>query len=138
MQENNLEQKYPDLKPKWQKRFEFFDTYGLKTTSPEYKEGFKKLSFWERGTINFNFLAFFFTFIYFFIIGLWRKNLVLIGAITAVNFILAIVLTDVSDAHFNKISRTIGFGFSIIYAATANRAYYLHKVKGSKSWNPFE
>lgn len=61
------------LKPKWEARFDYFEKEE-KMTQEEKKEAYKKSPF----SIKFNFLGFFFGPIYFFILGLWRKALVLI------------------------------------------------------------
>lgn len=125
------QQKYPDLNERWRFRFEFFDRYGP-IYSPEGKEAFKKLKFMEKRKVQLNFIALFFGPIYFFVLGLWRKNLSFIGAMLAVSVIIE--LGGLPDS----VSKAIGYAFAFLYAMTANYAYYLHKVKGSKSWNPFE
>ena len=47
--------------------------------SPEYKAAYKALTFGKRILIGMNIWAFFFGFIYFLILGLWRKALTLFG-----------------------------------------------------------
>ncbi|KMK50839.1 hypothetical protein RO21_09660 [[Actinobacillus] muris] len=139
MSEHNSTQ-YEGLKPKWQKRFAFFDKYGTKESAPEYKQAFKSLSFFEKRWQELNFIALFFGFIYFFVLGLWRKNLSIIGLYLVVGIIVSIIIAilNVPDRTVDAIANAIGLLFAFIYAKTANKAYYLHKVKGSKSWNPFE
>ncbi|MDI5823495.1 DUF2628 domain-containing protein, partial [Salmonella enterica subsp. enterica serovar Kentucky] len=41
--------------------------------SPEYKQAFKALKPRQRLTIQINFIAFFFSWIYLFVLGLWKK-----------------------------------------------------------------
>lgn len=120
---------FSQYSPKWQFRFGFFDRYGG-PKSPEYKQAFKALKFGERIKVQSNFYAFFFGFIYFFILGLWRKALSLVGIVV----VLSVVLAFLPDA----IGRGVGVGFSVLASMSANYAYYLDKVKGSRSWNPFE
>ncbi|NEN75535.1 DUF2628 domain-containing protein [Pelistega sp. NLN82] len=130
---------YADLNPKWQKRFAFFDKYGTKESAPEYKEAYKALSFKDRRIQGMNFYAFFFGLIYFFILGLWRKNLALIGLFVGLFLVLDF---GVDMLSINIPEKTIDRIFNLVimwtYGSIANKAYYLHKVKGSKSWNPFE
>lgn len=82
--------------------------------------------------IRMNWIAFWFGFIYFFVLGLWRKNLT----------IWLICLPCRSLFCFLNLTLTLNFiNIAVaggIYGTVANKAYYLHKVKGSKSWNPFE
>ncbi|NHX22235.1 DUF2628 domain-containing protein, partial [Escherichia coli] len=65
-----------EISEKWQERFSFFDQYGSPKTS-EYKAAYKALPFGKRILIGMNIWAFFFGFIYFLILGLWRKALTL-------------------------------------------------------------
>lgn len=128
METPNLPQRAP-LSPKWQFRFDFFDRYGAPST-PEYKAAFKALPFMDRLKINMNFFALFFGFIYFFILGMWRKALGLIGISLAVGIVAAFL----PDA----IGRGLGIAYSLLVGMAANYAYYLDQRKGSVSWNPFE
>lgn len=77
-----------------------------------------------------NFYAFFFGVIYFFIIGLWRKALSLIG----ISIVVSIVASFLPAAFQN----VLWLPLSLLTGMIANYAYYLDKVKGSTSWNPFE
>lgn len=134
--------KYAEYSKKWQQRFEFFDRYGTDPVALEYRNAMKEIPFFKRYLYQLNFIALFFGFIYFFILGLWRKNLALIaiGIIMGLVFNVAINIfaLDMSEQTFEQISRGVGFGLAYLYSMTANQAYYLHKVKGSKSWDPFE
>ncbi|KAF1006476.1 MAG: hypothetical protein GAK28_02494 [Luteibacter sp.] len=121
----------PGLNAKWQARFSFFDRFGG-PSSPEYKAELKKLPFKEKLIVNANIFAFFFGPIYFFILGLWKKALVLIGLVIAVSILLSIV--GAPDAVY----RGVGAAFSVIYMLTANYSYYLKRAKGQDNWNPFE
>ena len=71
------------LSPKWQFRFDFFDRHGG-PKDPAYKETLKTLPFGEKLKVGMNFYALFFGFIYFFILGLWRKALGLILTAAAI------------------------------------------------------
>lgn len=122
---------------KWQERFNFFDEYGSPYT-PRARESLKKSKLGLRVMININFIAFFFGFIYFFVLGLWRKNLVLFAICIAVGITITIIENISGIVITQAVESGINCGFCYIWAITANYAYYLKEVKGSKSWNPFE
>ncbi|MGX9671307.1 DUF2628 domain-containing protein [Mycobacterium sp. HM-7] len=129
-----MSQQLPSItvSPSWQKRFDFFNAYGLPNSSPESKAAYKTLTFLERVKLTSNILAFLFGPIYFFVKGMWRKGLTLFGIFVAVEVVL--VVLNVSDT----LVRAIGFGLAAMAMTTANYAYYLHVVRGSQSWNLFE
>ncbi|MCX8563859.1 DUF2628 domain-containing protein [Mycolicibacterium mucogenicum] len=129
-----MSQQLPSItvSPSWQKRFDFFNAYGLPNSTPESKAAYKALTFLERVKLTSNILAFLFGPIYFFVKGMWRKGLTLLGIFVAVELVL--VVLNVSDS----LARAIGFGLAAIAMSTANYAYYLHVVRGSRSWNLFE
>ncbi len=120
------------MSPSWQKRFDFFNTYGLPNSTPESKAAYQALTFLERLKLTSNILAFLFGPIYFFVKGMWRKGLTLLGIFVAVEVVL--IILNASDT----LVRGIGFGLAAIAMTTANYAYYLHVVRGSQSWNLFE
>jgi hypothetical protein len=119
----------PVYSPKWQFRFNFFNQHGG-PQSPAFKPAFKTLKFGEKLKINMNFYAFFFGWIYFFILGLWRKALVLVG-IWVLLIVCAFLLPEI-------VVRGLGTGFSVVTAMAANYAFYLDRIKRSTSWNPYE
>ncbi|GAA2430298.1 DUF2628 domain-containing protein [Mycolicibacterium llatzerense] len=129
-----MSQQFPSftVSPSWQKRFDFFNTYGLPNSTPESKAAYQALTFLERLKLTSNILAFLFGPIYFFVKGMWRKGLTLLGIFVAVEVVL--VVLNASDT----LVRGIGFGLAAIAMTTANYAYYLHVVRGSQSWNLFE
>ncbi|MEB3050425.1 DUF2628 domain-containing protein [Mycolicibacter sp. MYC123] len=120
------------LSPSWQQRFAFFDAYGLRSSSPEARDAIKALGWRARIRITSNFLAFVFFPFYFFVKGMWRKGLVWIAVVIACAAVG--IALDVSD----QIARAIGIGIAGGSMSTANFAYYLHAVKGSRSWNVLE
>lgn len=122
---------YKGLSQKWNERFAFFDANGLPNTAT-YKAAFKALPFMQRIKIQSNFIAFFFGWIYFFVLGLWRKNLAMLGLIFVFSIVTAILPIN------SSIVQGLGFVFGLLYSFTANHAYYLHIKYNSKSWNPFE
>ena len=101
---------YEQLKEKWRFRFQFFDANGapgLFKKNMAYYSATRSLSFMNRVKISANFLALFFGPIYFFVLGMWRKNLSLIGIGLLLSSTLVIVdaFIQLPDAFF----RTIGF-----------------------------
>ena len=120
------------MSPAWQKRFDFFDAYGVPNSTPESKAAYRALSFLDRLKLTSNILAFLFGPIYFFVKGMWRKGLTLLGIFFAVEVVL--VVLNASDT----LVRGVGFGLAAMAMTTANYAYYLHVVRGSQSWNLFE
>ncbi|RAU49345.1 DUF2628 domain-containing protein [Pseudomonas sp. RIT412] len=88
--------------------------------------------------MNFNFIAFFFGIIYFFVLGLWRRNLSMVGIIVVVYLAIGFgsVILDIEiSASFN---RGLACGIYAWYACTANIAYYLKEIKGNNGWYPFK
>ncbi|CDL79711.1 DUF2628 domain-containing protein [Xenorhabdus cabanillasii] len=122
---------------KWQERFEFFENNGS-PASKKNREALRNLPFLKQIKINMNFFAVFFNFIYFIILGLWKKGLTLLGFIFAIIFILGIIDSifslELSDNFYNA----IGVAFAFLYGLSANYAYYLKEIKGDDSWNPFK
>jgi hypothetical protein len=119
------------LSKTWQFRFEFFEENGLPKLKPtaQYKENFKKLPFWSRVKIGGNLWSFFFGPLYFLCLGMWRK---------AISLIIFLILIDLIFSIFNLPDRGIGAINALMCAQLANPAYYLHRVKKSKSFNIFE
>ncbi|WP_369308766.1 DUF2628 domain-containing protein [Providencia rettgeri] len=122
---------------KWQKRFEFFDTHGAPDT-PAYKDALKAESFGGRILISMNFFAFFFGIIYFLILGLWKKGLVLLGISIGLGIVLNIIDFMIGGTIPNGVYSGLSIGISALWAMIANYAYYLKETKGLDGWNPFE
>lgn len=117
------------LSPKWQFRFNFFNQHGA-PNSPGFKAGFKELSWGQKVKINFNFFALFFSVIYLLILGMWRKALVILG--------ISLVLGGLVSFMPDVVARGVSVAWSVLIAITTNYSYYLEKVKGDTSWNPFQ
>ncbi|ODR11920.1 hypothetical protein BHQ15_01095 [Mycolicibacillus koreensis] len=121
-----------DVPDAWRSRFEFFDAYGLQTTTLAAREAYKALPLGRRLRISSNFLAFLFGPIYFFVKGMWRKGLALLGLTVAVG--VAGMSLNLSDS----LASAFGTAMGLVAMMTANYAYYLHVRADSRSWNPFE
>ncbi|MBU9765498.1 DUF2628 domain-containing protein [Mycobacterium sp. TNTM28] len=121
-----------NLSDSWRWKFDFFNTYGQPNSTPAAKAAYRNLSFMAKLRLNSNILAFLFGPIYFFVKGMWRKGLTLL-ALTVV-----VAAVGVSLGVSDTIARAIGLGIAALAMSTANYAYYLHVVRGSQSWNPFE
>ena len=122
---------------KWQDRFAFFDQYGAPGT-PEFRAAIKAETFSRRILFNMNIIAFFFGFIYFFVLGLWKKNLVLAAATIGIGVILGIFQVATGLYLPRGADMGINIGLAMMWSMTANYAYYLKEVKGLDGWNPFE
>ncbi|WP_350305365.1 DUF2628 domain-containing protein [Photorhabdus viridis] len=122
---------------RWQARFTFFEQHGAPQAS-EHKAAMKVEPFGRRILLNMNFIAFFFGFIYFFVLGLWRKNLTLFG----IAVVIMMLLGGIEDVLGIEIPLAVDTGvrcaFAAIWGMTANYAYYLKETVNSQSWNPFE
>lgn len=123
---------------KWQERFNFFDTYGA-PSDPRYKVALKALpGFKKKLLINGNVIAFFFGPIYLFVLGLWKKNLALLGIIVAINLVLSVIFALFGIEFPRPLTTGLNVAVSMTYALMTNYAYYLKEVKGEQSWNPFQ
>ncbi|WP_440062119.1 DUF2628 domain-containing protein [Pseudomonas syringae] len=123
---------------KWQERFNFFETYGA-PNDPRFKPAVNALpGFKKKLLICANVIAFFFGPIYFFVLGLWKKNLALIGIIIAVNIVIAVLFGIFAMEAPKALGTGLNVMFSMMYSLTANYSYYLKEVKGEQGWNPFK
>ncbi|CAM3517365.1 hypothetical protein BZK31_13715 [Pseudomonas floridensis] len=123
---------------KWQERFNFFNTYGA-PNDPRFKPAVNALpDFKKKLIVSANVIAFFFGPIYFFVLGLWKKNLALIGVIIAVNIVISVIFAILGMDVPAALGTGLNVVFSMMYALTANYAYYLKEVKGEQGWNPFK
>lgn len=119
------------ISEKWKTRFSFFDQFGAPNTAT-YKAEIKKLSGKQKILININLFAFFFGPIYMAIIGLWKKALVLLGLIMAID--AAAIMLGLPG----PIIRGLGIAFAVFCGLCTNYALYLKRVKDQDGWNPFE
>ena len=94
----------------------------------EKKAYFKSLSWGERFGQS-NILAFLFSWIYFFIKGMWKPGLAYLG-IYAVMLIALLVLNIESDSVY----RAAGIGYGVLAMTRANVLYYTKKVLGKDLW----
>ncbi|WP_395046342.1 DUF2628 domain-containing protein [Flavobacterium sp.] len=112
----------------WADRFQFFNIHGVPSSS-EFKNAYKQLPFMKKMRMNMNFYAFFFSFIYFLIKGMWK------GAITL------ILIWGVLSFIAYKFP-TVGTGLSLAYAMiagmTANYTFYRKEVLGEDDFNIFK
>lgn len=119
----------PTTSPKWQYRFDFFRQHGAPKTK-EYREALKALPFAGKMKVNINLFALFFGWVYLFILGMWRKALTVLG----INVVLIIASFFLPDLVMRALFAAVG----IAVGMSTNYGYYLEKVKGQESWNPFE
>ncbi|MBA1190825.1 DUF2628 domain-containing protein [Pseudomonas entomophila] len=124
-------------KPKWQERFAFFDAHGA-PSSPEYKAALKQQPFKKKLLINMNFIALFFGPIYLFVLGLWKKNLALLGIIIGAGLVIDVLFALLGMETPRAINTGFGVATNLLYGLSANYAYYLKERKGEQGWNPFK
>lgn len=136
---DTLEQAKPRSKysEKWQQRFAFFDLHGA-PNSPAYKPALAELPFNQKLKINMNVIAFFFGPIYWFVLGLWKKNLTLIALIIVISTVVDLIIEWTGFPYQKQIDFGVGFGFNVIYGVATNYAYYLKEIKGEQGWSPFK
>jgi hypothetical protein len=124
--------------PKWQERFDFFETYGA-PNDPRYKDAVKTLpGFKKKILINANVIAFFFGPIYLFVLGLWKKNLALLGIFLGINIVLSVIFAILGMEFPRPLNMGLNIAMSMMYALMTNYAYYLKEIKGEQGWNPFK
>ncbi|KRQ28129.1 hypothetical protein BKG80_06785 [Mycobacteroides chelonae] len=121
-----------ELASVWQWRFGFYDQFGHPGSSPESETAYRALPFGARLMLSGNLLAFFFGPIYYFVKGMWRKGL------TIVALTLAVIAVQYALGGSDRVYQAINLAMSGVLMVTANYAYYLDQVKGSRSWNPCE
>lgn len=121
---------------KWKDRFDFYERNGL-PGSPGYRDALKKVKFLRRARYTFNFYAFFFGFIYFCILGLWKKGLTLFIAIAVINILLGIIELAL-NVNLEGVVKGVNIAYAAFCATSVNSAYYLHTIKGVDSWNPMQ
>jgi len=126
-----------EYKPKWQERFAFFDAHGA-PNAPGYKPALKQLPYGKKVLVNFNIIAFFFGAIYLFVLGLWKKNLAVIGIIIAVSVVIDILFGLAGREVPRAVDVGLNVGFNVLYGLITNYAYYLKERKGEQGWNPFK
>ncbi|BCI51621.1 hypothetical protein NIIDNTM18_08990 [Mycolicibacterium litorale] len=123
---------YEDLPQSWRQRFSFYDQFGVPNTSPESREGYRRLPLGEKMRLTVNIWGFLFGPIYFFVKGMWRKGLALLALAVA---LAAVVFSLDAPELLDRVASLI---VPALAMTTANYAYYLHVVRGRRSWNPFE
>lgn len=116
---------------KWQFKFGFFAKYGipgLAKNTPECRAAFGALRFNQQRVLAFNFTAFFFSFIYLMILGLWKKaiSLCLVG--------LAISAIAWQTALPEQAELTLSVLFMAFVGTRANVYYYDLMVRVEQTW----
>ena len=117
-----------DVSESWKRKFHVMDDLNSIKDPKEKKAYFKSLSWGERFGQS-NILAFLFSWIYFFIKGMWKPGLAYLG-IYAVMLIALLVLNIESDSVY----RAAGIGYGVLAMTRANVLYYTKKVLGKDLW----
>lgn len=129
--------------PKWQKRFDFYEKHGLPNT-PGFKAEFKNIGFLDRMTVSMNFFGFFFSWIYFLILGR-PKQAITILAVTVLFqvalFVVSYILISMGIANnvMTFLSTAGGFLLQYSHGQIANVSYYHKEIKGEPDcFNPYK
>lgn len=128
---NNISRLDSSLSDKWKFRFEFFEKHGVPghgAPSPEFHAALKQLHWTDRIKVTVNFYGFFFSFIYLFVLGLWRQAILLISAGLALGFIGGML--GLPDSVING----AGIGLTMACGVRVNALYYQKKVLGREDW----
>ncbi|WP_024696312.1 DUF2628 domain-containing protein [Pseudomonas syringae] len=123
---------------KWQERFDFFTAHGA-PKEPGFAAALKALpGLGKKMRIQMNWIAFFFGPIYLFVLGLWKKNLAMLGIFLAINLVLGLVFAILGMEVPKALGTGLNVAGSMMYSLTTNYSYYLKEIKGEQSWNPFK
>ncbi|MDR2689669.1 MAG: DUF2628 domain-containing protein [Azoarcus sp.] len=125
----------PELSETWKFRFDFYERYGLPSLKPsaEFQAAFKALPFKDRAKINVSIWAFFFSFIYLFIIGLKRQAALTLGVLIVVMVVgigVSVMLGMVGEMIF----RALCFLYSALVGWRTTLWYYKLKTTGDIGW----
>ena len=115
-----------DVSESWKKRFRLIRRAG----GPGMPHA-KDLSFGERSRIMFNVLAFLFGPVYYLFKGMWRKALTLFVSVTAVVFVIALIL---ELNGLGEYSRSLAYGAAAFFGIRANVDYYKKMVLREDGW----
>lgn len=115
------------LSEKWKYRFSFYEQHGFPgfwSNSPEYKKAIKALKPRQKITIQLNFIGFFFPWIYLFVLGLWKKAILVLLV-----FILMLFITVAIGGNI------FGIVLNIYVGMFVNKWFYEKEVKGIHTWS---
>lgn len=120
----------------WQKKFDFYEENGV-PGSPGYRKALAKSPFPMQISLSMNAMAFIFGIVYFCVLGLWKKGLMLL-----LSFFVLVIVTGILEQTYGEdfefVYQIIGMTYAVVGATIVDSAYYLKKVKGIDNWNPFE
>ena len=117
-----------DVSESWKRKFHVMDDLNSIKDPKEKKAYFKSLSWGERFGQS-NILAFLFSFIYFFIKGMWKPGLTFLGI-----YVVLLIVLLVLNIDNDSIYRAAGIGYGVVAMTRANILYYSKKVLGKELW----
>ena len=115
------------LTEKWKYRFSFYDEHGFPGVwgaSPEYKQALKGLNTRQKIIIRTTVIALFFSWVYLFVLGLWKKAIVVL-------FLAIFSLIFGYMIGYN----VFGFIIAAYVSYNTNRWFYEKEVKGIHTWS---
>jgi hypothetical protein len=100
----------------------------------EFSAAIKKLGLVDRIKVAVNLWAFLFSFIYLFIIGLWRQAVLVLLMTIGLGVTVGLVGIFFSEKTGDDIGQAVFFAFYILVAMRTNVWYYREKTKGGAGW----
>jgi hypothetical protein len=88
----------------------------------------------DRRKVAVNLWAFLFSFIYLFIIGLWRQAVLALLMTIGLGVTVGLVATFLSGKTGDDIGQAVFLAFHILVAMRTNAWYYCEKTKGDVGW----
>lgn len=117
-----------DVSDGWKRKFHLIADLESFTNPKDKRAYMKSLSWGDRFGLS-NILAFLFSWIYFFIKGMWKAGLAYLGI-----WIALIVVLAVFDVTNDTVTRIVGLGYSAMAMTRANLLYYSKKVLNKDLW----
>ncbi|MDR3351655.1 MAG: DUF2628 domain-containing protein [Zoogloeaceae bacterium] len=102
--------------------------------SEELKAAHKNLTGAERLKVAINLWAFFFSFIYLFILGLWRQAVLVLLIAIGLGVTVGLVGLFLPEKIGDALGQGVFIAFNILVAFRANTWYYREKTKGGAGW----
>lgn len=116
---------------KWQFKFRFFAEHGipdLANNGREARAAFRALSLNQKRILCFNFPAFFFSFLYLLILGLWKKSI----SLCLLGLVISAIAWQTSAPDYVEL--VLSVALVLFVASRANMYYYDLMVRVEQTW----
>lgn len=124
----NLDKSRNGLSAAWQERFAFYDKYG-NPSSPAARLAFRRMPFWRKRRIVFNFWGMFFGVFCFFHLGMPRRAITLLAGSVAI--FIAAALLGLPEG----LQCALTFGIAGYWGGAVNYPFYLKVTTGRDKWS---